>query len=166
MERDKEYEALPNMDDHACFGCSPVNPSGLQMKFYSKGDTVFSWVTVPEHLCGWRKLVHGGVISTILDEISSRAVIYSLRVLCLTKSLEVRFLKPIYVGSPIRAEGRVLEVRDREVVTYGAIFDEKEGLCAESTGIVTRVSLERVKQMCMADEGTLRFFEGLFGGGE
>ena len=63
----EEYIQLPNRRDHNCFGCSPVNASGLQMTFYANETAVFSKVTVPEHLCGWNNLVHGGVLSTILD---------------------------------------------------------------------------------------------------
>ena len=70
LERTK-LRALPNRPDHNCFGCSATNPSGLQMKFYTDEVLVFSWLTLPAHLSGWSNLVHGGVISTILDEIMS-----------------------------------------------------------------------------------------------
>ena len=65
-----EFKELPNADTHNCFGCSPINAHGLQMKFYTDEESVFTWLSVPEHLCGWNNLVHGGVLSTILDEIS------------------------------------------------------------------------------------------------
>ena len=40
------------------------------MKFYTaeKPDSVMSWLKVPDHLCGWSNIVHGGIIATMLDE--------------------------------------------------------------------------------------------------
>ena len=71
MELEKDSICLPNSKTHNCFGCSPINPSGLQMEFYANDSFVFSEVTVPQHLCGWNNLIHGGVLSTILDERAS-----------------------------------------------------------------------------------------------
>ena len=75
MELTKDCKRLPNNETHNCFGCSPVNPSGLQMNFFADDSSVYSEVTVPKHLCGWNNLIHGGVLSTILDEIMSWAAI-------------------------------------------------------------------------------------------
>ena len=41
------YTLLPNRADNKCFGCGPANPHGLQMQFYTNGQTVASWITVP-----------------------------------------------------------------------------------------------------------------------
>jgi len=57
MNQRAGYKPLLNLENHKCFGCSPINPYGLQMKFYAKDESVFSWVTVSEHLCGWENLV-------------------------------------------------------------------------------------------------------------
>jgi hypothetical protein len=66
----KNYMLLPNSDKHNCFGCSPNNEYGLHMKFYTndKKDMVVSWFAVPDQYCGWGTMVHGGIISTMLDE--------------------------------------------------------------------------------------------------
>ena len=46
------------------------------MTFYTNQTAVYSKITVPDHLCGWNNLVHGGVLTTIMDEIMSWATIY------------------------------------------------------------------------------------------
>ena len=89
MKLEKKYKHLPNSATHNCFGCSPINPSGLQMNFYTNDSSVFSEVTVPKHLCGWNNLIHGGVLSTILDEIMSWAAIYLLKRITLRLSLSL-----------------------------------------------------------------------------
>src|SRR5210317_2293445 len=105
MDLKKDCKHLPNSETHNCFGCSPTNSSGLQMKFYTNDSSVFSGVTVPKHLCGWNNLIHGGILSTILDEIMSWAAIYLLKRITLTKSMAIEFLKPVYNEQTLRAEG-------------------------------------------------------------
>ena len=84
------YTLLPNRADNKCFGCGPANPQGLQMQFYTNGQTVASWITVPPHLCGWSNLAHGGILFTALDEIMGRTMIYLLKRFILTKSIDDR----------------------------------------------------------------------------
>ena len=106
MDKRKGYKPLPNLENHKCFGCSPSNPSGLQMKFYSKDESVFSWVTVPDHLCGWHNLAHGGAISAILDEIMGRTALYILNKLIMTKAMNIEFLKPVLIGQRDESAGK------------------------------------------------------------
>lgn len=132
----KEYKALRNRADHKCFGCSPINDYGLKMIFFGSDDSVVSKLTVPEHLCGWNNLVHGGIISTILDEVMGRGAIHLLKRLPVTKSFTVEFMKPVYIGSEIKAEGKVLEMLgEREARMGGLVFNSEGIACARSTGL-------------------------------
>ena len=86
VETSKEnHIKLPNTDINLCFGCGPDNKSGLQMEFFANSVTVYSNISVPEHLCGWSKIVHGGVVTTILDEIMSWSAFYCLLIQCFKK---------------------------------------------------------------------------------
>ncbi len=64
----ENLKEIVSRDAH-CFGCSQKNPHGLKMRFYTDDTALYSWLNVPTHLCGWDGIVHGGVLSTILDEI-------------------------------------------------------------------------------------------------
>ena len=90
----EKYTQLPNSSDHNCFGCSPINKSGLQMKFYADDNTVYSDITVPDHLCGWSNITHGGVLTTILDEIMSWTALHFIKRITMTKTMEIEFIKP------------------------------------------------------------------------
>lgn len=126
---------LPNLDSHSCFGCSPRNTAGLRMQFSTDGESVFSSLIVPPHLCGWERLIHGGVISTILDEIMGRTVIYRLRKLGLTRSMTIDFLKPLRIGESILAQGRILEqIGDRKARVEGLIMSGDGRIGARSVG--------------------------------
>jgi uncharacterized protein (TIGR00369 family) len=157
------YRQLPNSRNHNCFGCSPINPSGLQMKFYTSQSAICSDVTVPEHLCGWNNLVHGGVLTTMMDEIMSWAAIYLLKSVPMTKTITVDFLKPVYVGKPLQVQGTVLEKTGKhEVLMEGRIFNEADACCARATGTFAVFSPAVARRLKITDDESLRWFEQIF----
>ena len=70
LQRDKLIYLPKKSGDHNCFGCGPGNDAGLKMEFYTNRDrsSVYAWLTIPDHVCGWGSVVHGGIVTTILDE--------------------------------------------------------------------------------------------------
>ena len=155
-----DMKELPNTDTHKCFACSPINPSGLQMKFYTNEQSVFTWITVPDHLCGWNNLVHGGILSTILDEVMSWTAMYLLKHITMTRSMAVEFLKPVSVGHRLKAEGSVKELkRKRNVLMEGSIYDADGDRCAKSTAAFALLSPAVAKRMGVMDEASLEWFE-------
>ena len=163
MENEMEPKSLPNRETHNCFGCSPTNPSGLQMKFYTRDSSVFSRLTVPDHLCGWDRLVHGGVISTILDEIMSWTGIYMLKQITMTKSMTVEFIKPVYINSELKAEGQVLEKTGRhEALLQGRLYNQEGTLCARSQATFVIFSPAVAKRLGIARKEHLEWFEEIY----
>ena len=159
----EENSVLPNRGDHNCFGCSPVNTSGLQMEFYTNEAAIYSKLVVPDHLCGWNNLVHGGVLTTIMDEIMSWATIYLLKRVPMTKSISVDFLKPIYVGNPLKAVGTVLEKKGKhEALMQGRIYNKDEVCCARATGTFAVFSPAVAKRLSITDDDSLKWFEEIF----
>ncbi|MCF8052592.1 MAG: PaaI family thioesterase [Desulfobacterales bacterium] len=135
MNRAAHLKPIPNREDHQCFACGPANDCGLKMKFFTDETAVFSWLAIPGHHRGWDRLVHGGITSTILDEIMSWSALYLLKKVILTKKMTVEFLHPIYVGAELRAEGRIKErTGPREAVMEGLVYNKAEILCARSEG--------------------------------
>jgi uncharacterized protein (TIGR00369 family) len=164
MESEQDRHYLPNSGDHNCFGCSPSNPSGLQMKFFADGDKVFSNVTIPDHLCGWSNIAHGGVITTILDEIMSWAALHFLKRITMTKSMQIEFIKPVYIHRQLRAEGKVLEVSGKhDAVMEGILYSDNTVICARSTANFSIFSPKVAKRFGIADDASLKFFQNVFG---
>ena len=169
IEEKDGYMLLPNSEDHNCFGCSPGNSTGLQMKFYinEKRDMAVSWLSVPEHLCGWANVVHGGIISTILDEAMGWAALAILKKLVLSRSISVDYMKPVFIGQEIRAEGSVREVEsERKGVMQACIYDESDEILAKSSSAVSLFTLESIKEMGVLDEKLLAGLEQLMNFGE
>ena len=156
------YILLPTGKNQNCFGCSPKNKSGLQMKFYTteKKESVVSWLTVPEHLCGWSNLVHGGIISTMLDEAMGWTALIILKKLAVSKSITVEFVKPVLIGKEIRVEGNVSKINsEREAVLQGCIYNDNSEISAQSSSLVSLFSFEAIRKMGFADKKMLRDME-------
>jgi len=161
--KNEDFTLLPNRSDHNCFGCSSKNTSGLRMTFYTNQTAVYSKITVPDHLCGWNNLVHGGVLTTIMDEIMSWATIYLLKRVPMTKSIAVDFLKPVYVGSPLKAEGTILDKKGKhEALMEGRIYSEDDVCCAKASGTFAVFSPAVAKRLSITDSESLKWFEKIF----
>ena len=156
--RGEKYLLLPNSEGNICFGCGPSNPSGLKMEFYTneKRDLVVSWYSAPDRFCGWGDVLHGGIVSTILDEAMGWACLALARRLLLSKSIAVDFLRPVRSGQEIRVEGSVREiVSDREGVMQARIYDEHDGVCARASSIVSLFTLDAARRIGTIDEELL-----------
>lgn len=119
--------------DHHAFGSGPRNPYGLQMRFYTDGELVYSRLSVPEHLRGWSTLVHGGVLTAILDEVMSWTAMNNFERLLLTRNISVSYRRPVPIETPILAVGYTKERRsERQAIMGGRILlDGKECVRAE-----------------------------------
>jgi uncharacterized protein (TIGR00369 family) len=137
------------------------------MQFFTDGTAVYSQLQVPEHLCGWSNIVHGGVLTTILDEIMSWSAIHLLKRIALTRSMTVEFIKPVQVGSALQAEARVREADGKnDAVTEGVIYDSRGDACARATADFKVFSPAVARRLRIADEASIKWFEGIFELGE
>ncbi|NOQ52369.1 MAG: hotdog fold thioesterase [Desulfuromonadaceae bacterium] len=160
MEKNNLKEVI-SRDAH-CFGCGQQNPYGLKMRFYTDETVLYSWLSVPTHLCGWSGIVHGGVLSTMLDEIMGCSAIYRLRRIVMTKTMTVDFFKPAYIDDELRVEGRVIEqTSEREAILEGKIYKEDNILCAQTRGTFALFTVNAVKEMKIMPPEVLEGFAGL-----
>ena len=143
-------------ENNNCFACGQDNSCGLHMDFYTDESAVYSFVSVPDHLCGWNNLAHGGIISTLLDEIMSWAAIYLLKRIILTKSITVDFIKPIYIQQSLKIIGQVEKhVHEKKAIMRGEIFNESEIRCAKSIGTFSLFTPERIKEHKIMDDNAM-----------
>jgi uncharacterized protein (TIGR00369 family) len=100
------------VDDGMCFACGTRNPQGLGLRFRFDSREVAADVTFGQAFQGYRGIVHGGLISTVLDE-AMVTLLSKLGVLAVTAELTVRFVAPARVGEPFRVTARLVEKRGR-----------------------------------------------------
>ena len=102
-------EHISKVKGYHCFACGTANPIGLNLNFYRLGDTVCSDITLGRSYEGWENLVHGGIISTLLDEVMSWTIIYFKKVFFVTRKMDVKYIKPVKVGMPLTVKGKLMD---------------------------------------------------------
>lgn len=117
LEAEDPFEAAR----HHCFACGEENHRGLGMRIELDAERheATSRVVLEAAFQGWEGVAHGGVVSTLMDEI----LCYSLdeRRPVFTAELTVRYKKAVPVGVPLVAWGRRTQVRGRLMRAEGEI---------------------------------------------
>lgn len=96
----------------SCFICGRENPFGLKARWVSdrRANEVRTQVVIPEHFNGYPGVVHGGIITAILDEAMARSVLVEggFDDLLVTAKLEVVFRRPTPTDTPVTAVARLV----------------------------------------------------------
>ena len=95
-----------------CFGCGKDNPFGLKLKWYNNFEQkqVETDFELSDNYCSYPGTVHGGILATILDETSGRAVLLTndFARLMVTLKMEVVYKHNTPTNTPLKAVGRIL----------------------------------------------------------
>lgn len=125
--------------DHACFGCGDLNPIGLHLRFSTDEEVVVARFTPEQEHQGFDDIVHGGIISTVLDEAMAWATA-AAGLWTVTAEMRVRFRQPLRVGTSTRVEARVIESRRRLVKTTAELrLEADDSIVASGTATFFRV---------------------------
>lgn len=128
-----------------CFICGEDNPVGLKLDFYFDRGSHKSWAEftpVREHE-GYRDIVHGGLISSLLDEAMAKAILAE-GVPVVTSKLTVAFKKPVFIGQKLRIEGWITGKKSRAYFTEGHVLGKEGQVVAEGSGVYIRAEGELV----------------------
>ena len=109
-------------DDGYCFACGKNNPHGLGMRVdYENSDqSAICSINLERRFQGWNGIAHGGVVSTLLDEIMAHAVIRHLGQ-GMTTDMQTRYRAPVPLGEEIIVKGWVDEANRRLATTKSEI---------------------------------------------
>lgn len=119
----------------SCFVCGEANPLGLQLRFETDGRLVHATFTPrPEHN-GFKGVVHGGIIATVLDEVMVWACSVQTRRFAYCAEMNVRFLSPMRPGATVHLTGELVANRKGRIFEAKGIAKDAGGnTLAESTG--------------------------------
>lgn len=118
---------LPLEDDAMCFCCGSKNPIGLKLEFETtaEGRMRTIWTPRREHQ-GFKDIVHGGLVVTVLDEVMVR-MLYLRGIHAVTAGMETKLLKPVRWGEAYRFEGWIVEDRGRAVIAESEAVEDPAG---------------------------------------
>lgn len=135
--------------EHWCFACGRLNPSGLQLDFDVSKDRATARYTGQQRHQGYDGLLHGGVVTALLDETMGWSI-FQQGIWGVTAKLTVTFKRPIPVGEELIVSGEVVRDRGRGIETKGTVARAADGeILAEATALFLRmpedqrVALER-----------------------
>lgn len=135
------------LDGYMCFACSPDNPSGLHLEFYEDGDDVVAQWKPDGSYQGWLNTLHGGIQSTLMDEVAGWVVVRKLQTTGVTSKLDARFIKSISTDeSLLTIRGRLKDKKRNAVFIETEIFNSQEELCARADLVYFVVTPERAKE--------------------
>jgi len=126
------------VDNGYCFVCGPRNPIGLKLKFHFNGKTIKTeFIPKKEHQ-GYLNIVHGGIISTLLDEAMVKLAL-AMNMPVVTAHMEVRLRKPLNVGEKAIVEAKILSNTKKMVEASAKAVNEDNVIIAQAKGKLIKV---------------------------
>lgn len=119
---------IKQSNTHSCFVCGLDNPNGLGIHFESDGiGNVIAHKTFSSEYQGYPGIVHGGILSAVLDEAAGRSTMKDKRpdIVLVTGKLVVHFRKPVKINQPVVIEGTMVK-------QFGRIFETKSTIKSET----------------------------------
>lgn len=129
------------LEAHNCFGCGSLNAHGLRLQFYELPGEAGVWApfTPTAAFEGYGGMIHGGIVSTLLDEVMAWSL-YRTGTWAVTATMSTRFRQPVEVGSPVHLVGMPVQNRGRLIDVRGEVRRASDDvLLAESTARFMRV---------------------------
>ncbi len=135
------------LKDYQCFGCAPDNARGLRMTFYEDGDDIVATWKPEDYYQGWLDTLHGGIQSTLMDELAGWVVFRKLQTAGVTSRLDARFLKSVSTKEPwLTIRGRIKDRKRSAVFIETEIRDSRDELCARADIVYFAMPRERAEK--------------------
>lgn len=131
-----------------CFGCAPNNPFGLHMVFYEEGDYIVSSWQPGQNYQGWVDTMHGGVLSTLIDETCGWVVTRKMQTSGFTTSLSVKFRKAVSTNEPrLTICANIVKQMRNLLFIHAEISNAQGELCVEGEATYFLMNEEKAKEM-------------------
>ncbi|KPJ58612.1 MAG: hypothetical protein AMJ42_02945 [Deltaproteobacteria bacterium DG_8] len=105
-------------DDGMCYACGEKNEKGLHLEFtfFEQAKKIETTFLPSAFHQGWKGIVHGGIIITIMDEAMAKLV-HLLGYHALTASLDVRFKDTAKTFESLKVSAEVTKFTKRLIFT-------------------------------------------------
>jgi uncharacterized protein (TIGR00369 family) len=113
------------------FFCDLDREDGLKLKMYHKDDMVYCNFNIANRFEGYRDVLHGGMIFGILDVIIWYVIFMETKKICMTRHVEMEFVKPVMCNAPYVAKGKVVKVKGRNFHASAWVEDGNGDVCAK-----------------------------------
>ncbi|HVT78226.1 MAG TPA: PaaI family thioesterase [Acidimicrobiales bacterium] len=139
-------ELVFDFPDNFCFGCSPSNGQGLQLRFTQVSERgVATRYVAPAHMCGAPGVIHGGLQATLLDE----AIGFAMHAMhasngelgadeagwqnVATMEFDLRYRRPVPVGVEIGLHAEIVGARGKDYYAVAEITGADDEVLTSAT---------------------------------
>ena len=141
----EERVKIQKPQGYHCFACGTANPIGLNLQFFRLADAVYSDITLEKNHEGWENVAHGGIVSTLLDEVMSWMIMYFKKIFLVTRKMEVKYIRPVLIGTPLVIKGEVMDdSKPPKIRARADIRDDKGNLLVKSIGEFVELPKEKL----------------------
>ena len=130
-----------------CLVCGLKNTFGLHTSFFELDNSELLAIFKPrEEHQSYPGRLHGGIISTILDETIGRAIMIQSEgeIWGVTLDLQIRFKKPVPLDEELRVIGRIIKNSSRFFEGTGELLLQDGTIAAEGHGKYLKAPLEKI----------------------
>ncbi len=134
------------LNSKMCIICGVENEAGLKAPFYEMEDgrvvSIFEFRQIHQ---SYPERTHGGMISTMLDEIIGRAIwVSEPDIWGVTMDIHVKFRKPVPLDTKLLAYGKIVKNNKRFFTGVGAIISSDGNVLAEATANYIKLPVEKI----------------------
>ncbi len=124
-------------DDNYCFVCGEKNPYGFHLTFsLQDGKAVTEFIPMKVHQ-GYKDIVHGGIISTLLDETMVKVALLQ-GIPAITAEITLRFRNPLMVGEKAIIEASIVKMSKKVIEVSANMKKTDSTLIAEGHAKLVR----------------------------
>jgi uncharacterized protein (TIGR00369 family) len=133
--------------DDSCFACGKKNSSGLKLDIQRQEEKVnhcfrkvaAAEITFFKEFQGYGGVVHGGILSTVLDELMIYALFFE-DIPTVTAKMEITFKKKVKVGEMMKGRGWIVKVREKTALAESELLNSQNQIVAVGRGIYVKVN--------------------------
>ncbi|MEL7372789.1 MAG: PaaI family thioesterase [Myxococcota bacterium] len=158
MDIGDEFDGGLFGEGQPCFGCAPEHPIGFKLRFRRQDDFVTTRFTPGEQYQGPPNIMHGGLVTTLADEVAAWAVVGLMGKFGFTAKIECTLHHPVRIG--VELEGRSWLIKDlRRLADVGVRITQGDKECMTGTFrfvVMDKASAEKLMGRPLS-EGWQRF---------
>jgi uncharacterized protein (TIGR00369 family) len=133
VKEDATMPTIEKLQGKNCYVCGKDNPDGLRIPFYYDGKCVTASFVPGDELCGFEKVVHGGIIFSVADE-AMMHLIWAKGLRAITAEVTIRFRNYAKTGEELAVKAEIKEVTRHLIKAQSIIKGTRGKIIARAEG--------------------------------
>lgn len=120
-------------EKNCCFGCGPLNTTGLRLTFEEDEEKLYATWQPSSHYQGYNNVLHGGIVATLLDEAGAWCIYVKAGTAGVTSAMNVKYLRPVHISKgPVTIEASLSVMEGKSAKLLCSLADGDGTRCAEA----------------------------------